>query len=92
MTYIKIQEIKVGGLNQYTANAIAWSVAGLHRGATSAIADCALIFVNADGSTIHVPDSNFEVYIDNDNLQAWGSDDGVIDNLVIAYSEKFVKA
>ena len=92
MTHINIEEIKVGGLNQYTANAIAWSVAGLHRGATSATADCALIFVNPDGSTLQVPDSTFQVEIDNDTLQAWGEDDSVIDEKVLAYSPKFVKA
>lgn len=92
MNYILINEITTGNLNQYTANAIVWSVQSLQRGATSAIADCALIYVNANGSTVQVPDSTFQVEIDNETLQAWGSDDGVIDDKVIAYSPLFVKA
>jgi hypothetical protein len=86
--YISIQPINVGPLQEKQANAITWQVNGLIRGAESAVADCALIKVNPDGSSEHA--ANFQVPIDNSTLQAWGADDSVIDNVVLAYSPLFI--
>lgn len=87
--YISIQPIQFGQLQEKTANAIIWQVNGLMRNATNAIAECALIYIKSDGGTEYV--SSFSVNIDNATLQAWGSDDSVIDNVVLAYSPLFIK-
>lgn len=89
MNYISIQPIQFGELQEKTANAITWQVNGLIRGATEAMADCSLIYVKSDGGSEYV--SSFYVNIDNETLQAWGSDDSVIDNVVLAYSPLFIK-
>ena len=87
MYYFKIQPINIGPLQEKQANAITWQVNGIIRGATEAIAACALIWVNEDGSTLHA--ESFQVPIDNATLQAWGADDSVIDNLILAFSPLF---
>lgn len=86
-----IQPITFGQLQEKKANAIAWQVNGLVRGATSATAACGLIWVNADGSSLE-SGLQFSVEIDNATLQSWGADDSVIDNVVLAYSPLFIKA
>lgn len=88
--YISINPIQFGELQEKTANAIIWQVDGLMRGATEAIAHCSLIYVKSDGGSEYV--SSFNVTIDNATLQAWGSDDTVIDNKVLTYSPLFIKA
>lgn len=90
MNYLRIQEINFGELQEKTANAIVWNVPNLMRNATEATVQCSLIFVNVDGSTV---DSNyyFTMEIPNDILQAWGSDDSVIDDFVLTFSPLFVK-
>lgn len=89
MNYIKIKPIQFGELQEKTANAIVWQVNQLFRNAQEAIADCSLINVKSDGSSEHV--SMFQVNIDYNTLQAWGADDSVIDNVVLAYSPLFEK-
>lgn len=88
--YIKIKPIRIGELQEKEANAITWQVNGLMRNATMAYADCSLIYVKDDGGSVYV--SSFQVEIDNTTLQAWGSDDSVIDDAVLAYSPLFEKA
>jgi hypothetical protein len=90
MNYLRIQEINFGELQEKKTNAIVWNVPNLMRNATEAIVKCSLIFVNSDESTV---DSNyhFTMEIPNNVLQAWGSDDTVIDDFVITYSPLFVK-
>ena len=91
MNYLKIQPIQVGELKQFTVNAIVWNINNLQRGATEATAHCSLIFVLPnDNGTSQIP-IYFDVEIDNETLQSWGSDDGVIDDKIIAYSPLFVK-
>jgi hypothetical protein len=90
MIYLNIQPITFGELKEKKANAIAWQVNGLVRGAQIANADCGLVWLNNDGSTIE-SGWTFSIPIDNATLQAWGADDSVIDNVVLAYSPLFVK-
>lgn len=87
--YIPIQPIQIGDLQEKSANGIIWQVNGLMRGATEAIANCTLIWVYPDGGTAYV--MSFQVNIGNDTLQAWGDDDSVIDNVVLAYSPLFIR-
>lgn len=87
--YIKIQTITFGNLQEKQANAITWTVGPIMRGATSAIAYCGLIWINQDESSIQI--DTFQVELDNATLQAWGSDDTVIDDAIINYSPLFVK-
>lgn len=87
--YISIKPIRIGELQEKEANAITWQVNGLMRNATMAYADCSLIYITSDGGSIYV--SSFQVEIDNTTLQAWGSDDSVIDDVVLAYSPLFEK-
>lgn len=91
MEYLKIQPITFGTLQEKKANAIAWQVNALVRGATTAIAECGLVWINPDNSTLE-SGWQFVVDIDNATLQAWGADDSVIDNVVLAYSPLFIKA
>lgn len=86
--YILIEPIQFGELQEKQANAISWQIHGLLRGATGAVADCALIWED-NGNTIYV--QGFSVQIDNATLQAWGSDDSVIDDAILAYSPLFVR-
>lgn len=88
-SYILIEPIQFGELQEKRANAITWQVQGLIRGAEVATAVCALIWEDGNGNTWHVQD--FTVEIDNTTLQSWGSDDTVIDDAIIAYSPMFVK-
>lgn len=88
--YISIQPINVGPLQEKQANAITWQVNGLIRGANEAQAACGLIWVNPDGSSVQA--DTFIVPIDNATLQAWGADDSVIDDVILAYSPLFIKA
>jgi hypothetical protein len=60
------------------------------RGATEALANCTLILVYPDGGTAYV--MSFQVNIDNETLQAWGEDDTIIDDKVLAFSPLFVRA
>jgi hypothetical protein len=58
------------------------------RGSTSTIAICTLIW-EENGNTYYR--DSFTVEIDNQTLQNWGSDDTVIDNIVLEYSPLFVR-
>lgn len=89
INYISIKPIRVGELQEKTANAIVWQINGLFRNSTMATADCSLIYVLPDGGTVYV--SSFIVQIDNDTLQSWGADDSVIDDVILAYSPLFEK-
>jgi hypothetical protein len=88
--YLRIKEIRLGTLQEKTANAIIWSIQNLMRGQTSAYAQCSLIYVREDGGTIELSEY-FTVEIPNEILQQWGADDSVIDDIVLAYSPLFVK-
>ena len=88
--YLRIKEIRLGTLQEKVANAIIWNVTNLMRGQTSASAQCSLIYVNSDGGTVEVGEY-FTVEISNEVLQQWGSDDSVIDDVVLAYSPLFIK-
>ena len=90
MNYIKIKEIRLGTLQEKPANAIVWNVTNLMRNQTSASAKCSLIFVKEDEGTIEVGEY-FTVEISNEVLQQWGSNDSVIDDVVLAYSPLFIK-
>ena len=90
MNYLRIQEINFGELQEKKANAIVWNVPNLMRNATEAIVNCSLIFVKPDGGTIDA-NSYFTTIIPDNVLQAWGSDDTVIDDFVITYSPLFIK-
>jgi hypothetical protein len=87
--YILIEPIQFGDLQEKKANAIIWTVSPLMRGAQSAIAQCALIWEDSNGNTwqVHV----FDVEIDQETLNNWGSDDTVIDDAVLAYSPLFIR-
>ena len=87
--YIKIKPIQFGELSEKTANAITWQVQNLTRGIDFAIAQCYLLNVDTEGNSSFV--TSFQVDIDNDTLQAWGDDDSVIDEKVLAYSPLFEK-
>jgi hypothetical protein len=87
VSHIKIKPIRVGELQEKEANAISWYVPQIHRNADSAYAVCTLLNVLDENNSVYV--SSFQVEIDNDTLQAWGDDDGVIDELVLAYSPLF---
>lgn len=90
MDYLKIKPITFGDLQEKKANAIAWQVNGLVRGATEATADCGLIWIDANGNTSE-SGMQFSVNINNVTLQSWGADDSVIDNVVLSYSPLFIK-
>jgi len=90
MNYIKIKEIRLGTLQEKPVNAIVWNVLNLMRNQTSATAQCSLIFVQGDGGTVEVGEY-FTVEILNETLQQWGSNDSVIDDVVLAYSSLFIK-
>lgn len=90
MYYINIKPIQFGEFQEKTANAITWTVGEIQRNAQSAIAFCGIINIKADGSSEQV--STFIVNLDYDTLQAWGADDSVIDDVVLAYSPLFEKA
>lgn len=87
ISYIKIKPIRVGELQEKEANAISWYVPQIHRNADSALAVCSLLNIIDQENSEFV--TSFQVEIDNSTLQAWGSDDTVIDNLVLAYSPLF---
>jgi len=86
--YLLIEPIQFGELQEKRANAITWQVNGLIRGASGAQAQCALLWED-NGSTWQ--SQMFTVDLDNATLQAWGSDDTVIDNAVLAYSPLFIR-
>lgn len=86
--YLLIEPIQYGELQEKNANAIIWTVGQLMRGSTSATAVCTLIWED-NGNTYHR--DTFAVEINNTTLQAWGSDDTVIDDVVLAYSPLFVR-
>jgi hypothetical protein len=88
--HIAIQPIQIGDLQEKQANGITWQVNGIMRGATDALANCTLIWVYPDGGTAYV--MSFQVNIDNETLQAWGEDDTIIDDKVLAFSPLFVRA
>lgn len=90
MDYLDIQPITFGTLQEKKANAIAWQVNGLVRGATEAIAECSLIWIDINGNTSE-SGMQFSVNINNATLQSWGADDSVIDDVVLAYSPLFIK-
>lgn len=91
MDYLRIQPITFGDLQEKKANAIAWQVNGLVRGATTAVAVCGLVWIDSNGNTSE-SGMQFVVDINNATLQSWGADDSVIDNVVLAYSPLFIKA
>lgn len=88
--YIPIEPITFGLTNQHQANAIVWQVNGLKRNATTATAVCSLVNITDGTFNRAMPEGMFRVHIDNTTLQAWGADDSVIDNVVLAYSPLFV--
>jgi hypothetical protein len=87
-SYLLIEPIQYGELQEKNANAIIWNVNQLMRGSTSATAMCTLIW--EEGINTYHRDS-FIVEIDNTTLQNWGSDDTVIDDAVLAYSPLFIR-
>lgn len=87
VSHIKIKPIRVGELQEKVANAISWYVPQIQRNADSALAICSLLNIIDEENSEFV--TSFQVEIDNSTLQAWGSDDTVIDNLVLAYSPLF---
>jgi len=87
--YILIEPIQFGELQEKQANAITWTVSPLIRGAISATAQCALIWEDGNGNTVHV--QNFTVELNQETLNNWGLDDTVIDDAVLAYSPLFVR-
>lgn len=87
--YILIEPIQFGELQEKKANCISWTVTNLIRGAETAYANCYLIWEDGIGSTKQY--DSFVVEIDHATLQAWGSDDSVIDDVVLAYSPLFVR-
>jgi hypothetical protein len=86
--YLLIEPIQYGELQEKNANAIIWNVSQLMRGSTSATAMCTLIW-EENGNTYHR--DSFTIELDNTTLQSWGSDDTVIDNVVLAYSPLFIR-
>tara|TARA_R110000868_G_scaffold222038_1_gene473840 strand:- start:547 stop:825 length:279 start_codon:yes stop_codon:yes gene_type:complete len=86
--YILIEPINYGELQEKRANAIAWNINNLIRGANMAIATCYLMW-EENGNTVQ--NELFTVEIDNTTLQSWGSDDTVIDDVVLAYSPLFIR-
>jgi len=87
-SYLLIEPIQFGELQEKQANAIIWTVSSLIRGAQLATAQCTLIW-EENGNTYY--SDSFTVEIDNTTLQNWGSDDTVIDDVVLAYSPLFVR-
>ena len=87
-SYLLIEPIQFGELQEKQANAIIWNVSQLMRGSTSATAICTLIW-EENGNTYY--SDSFTVEIDNTTLQNWGSDDTVIDDVVLTYSPLFIK-
>jgi hypothetical protein len=87
-SYLLIEPIQYGELQEKKANAIVWNIGQLMRGSTSATAMCTLIW-EENGNTYYR--DSFTVEIDNQTLQNWGSDDTVIDNIVLEYSPLFVR-
>ena len=87
--YILIEPINYGELQEKKANAIAWNVTNLVRGATLAYATCYLIWDDGNGNTIQ--NDSFIVEINEQTLQNWGADDTVIDEVVLAYSPLFIR-
>ena len=87
--YILIEPIQFGELLEKKANCISWTVTKLLRGADRAYATCYLIWEEGIGNTIQY--DSFTVEINNATLQAWGADDTVIDDVVLAYSPLFVR-
>lgn len=84
---INIKPIRIGDLQENTANAITWYVSQIHRNCETAVANCSLLYlIDSENSRFVM---SFQVEIDNDTLQSWGSDDSVIDELVLAYSPLF---
>lgn len=90
MEYLKIQPIVFGELKEKKANAIAWTVQSIERGANEAIVSCSLVWL-IDDINSEQSGWDWQMPIDNTTLQAWGSDDSVIDNLVLTESELFIK-
>jgi len=86
--YILIEPIHYGELQEKKSNAIVWNVSQLMRGSTSAVAVCTLIW--EENSNTYYRDS-FTVEIDEQTLQNWGSDDTVIDEVVLKYSPLFIR-
>lgn len=88
-SYLLIEPIRFGELQEKQANAITWTVSPLIRGAEFAIAQCALIWEDGNGNTRQVDAFNIE--LDQQTLNNWGADDTVIDDAVLAYSPLFIK-
>jgi len=88
-TYILIEPIQFGELQEKKANAITWTVSPIGRGAEFAIAQCSLIWENGPTDTRQV--NTFTVEINQTTLNSWGSDDTIIDDAVLAYSPLFIR-
>ena len=86
--YILIEPINFGELQEKRANAITWTVSPLIRGAELAYVQCSLIWIDENGSK-QIATFNFEV--NQTTLNAWGSDDTIIDNAVLSYSPLFIR-
>lgn len=87
MEYLKIKPIEFGELKEKKANAIAWQVNGLVRGAKTATAFCGLVLIKGNGT--EESGMQFTVNIPEDVLLSWNKDDSVIDKIVLAYSPLF---
>jgi hypothetical protein len=96
--YLKIQPITFSNLKgDFTVNAISWKVMNIEREATSAKVICNLVNYTPPTNGQNKNDfvamyDSYIMDIPNNVLQAWGSDDSVIDNFVLTYSPKFIKA
>lgn len=88
-SYILIEPIQFGELQEKKANAITWTVSPIVRGAEFAIANCGLIWENGPLDTRQI--DSFNVEIDHTTLNNWGADDTVIDEVVLAYSPLFIR-
>ncbi len=100
--YINIRPITFTTINgDFIANAIKWRVMNIERGATTAKLLCDLINIkkhtvtnfngheDVDVTTLY---TSFSMDIPNEILQAWGDDDGLIDQFVLTYSHQFFEA
>lgn len=93
--YLKIQPIVLNGLiEDKTVNSIFWTCQYLERNATSANLLCELAYV-PDGAPvdgeIYPSISTFLMQVPSSILETW-LDDSVIDDYVLTYSPKFIKA
>jgi hypothetical protein len=99
--YFKIKPYIVpNDLGYGFANAIAWTVQDIYRGAEEAVAYCNLLKIyqqevpDGSGGTIttnFISPSlmDFQMTIPHPVLNSWGADDTVIDDFVLTYDSNF---